>query len=65
MLPWAGWFGCISCLGSFGVNFVHFSGLCAFGCSVAIQYMGVSIVWMAYMYIFLDQRFTNYVHVAS
>ena len=21
--------------------------------------MGVSIVWMAYMYIFLDQRFTN------
>ena len=27
--------------------------------------MGVSIVWVAYMYIFLDQRFTNHVHVAS
>ena len=27
--------------------------------------MGVSIVWMAYIYIFLDQRFTNRVRVAS
>ena len=27
--------------------------------------MGVLIVWVAYMYIFLDQRFTNHVHVAS
>ena len=40
-----------------------------FGCSVANQYilvvMGISIVWVAYMYIFLDQRFTNHVHVAS
>ena len=27
--------------------------------------LGVSIVWMAYMYIFLDQRLTNHVHVAS
>ena len=27
--------------------------------------MGVSIVWVAYVYIFLDQRFTNHVHVAS
>ena len=27
--------------------------------------MGVSIVWVAYMYIFLDQSFTNHVHVAS
>ena len=27
--------------------------------------MGVSIVWMAYMYIYLDQMFTNHVHVAS
>ena len=27
--------------------------------------VGVSIVWVAYMYIFLDQRFTNHVHVAS
>ena len=26
---------------------------------------GVSIVSVAYMYIFLDQRFTNHVHVAS
>ena len=27
--------------------------------------MGVLIVLMAYMYIFLDQRFTNHAHVAS
>ena len=27
--------------------------------------MGVSIVWIAYMNIFLDQRFTNHAHVAS
>ena len=27
--------------------------------------IGVSIVLGAYMYIFLDQRFTNHVHVAS
>ena len=27
--------------------------------------MGVSIVWVAYMYLFLDQKFTYYVHVAS
>ena len=27
--------------------------------------IGVSIVWVAYMYTFLDQRFTNHVHVAS
>ena len=27
--------------------------------------IGVSIVWVAYMYIFWDQRFTNHVHVAS
>ena len=27
--------------------------------------MGVSIVWMAYMNIFLDQKFTNHAHVAS
>ena len=27
--------------------------------------MGVSIVRVAYMYIFLDQKFTNHVHVAS
>ena len=26
--------------------------------------MGASIVWVAHMYIFLDQRFTNHVHVA-
>ena len=27
--------------------------------------MGVTIVWMAYMNIFLDQRFTNHDNVAS
>ena len=27
--------------------------------------IGVSIVWLAYMYIFLDQRFSNHVHVTS
>ena len=27
--------------------------------------MGGSIVWVAYMYTFLDQMFTNHVHVAS
>ena len=27
--------------------------------------MGVSIVWMAYMNIFLDQRITIHAHVAS
>ena len=27
--------------------------------------MGVSIVSVAYMYIFLEQRFTNHAHVAS
>ena len=27
--------------------------------------LGVSIVRVAYMYVFLDQRFTNHVHVAS
>ena len=27
--------------------------------------MGVSIVWVAYMYTFSDQRFTNHVHVSS
>ena len=25
----------------------------------------VSIVWVVYMYIFLDQRFSNHVHMAS
>ena len=27
--------------------------------------MGVLIVWVAYMYIFLNQRFSDHVHVAS
>ena len=27
--------------------------------------IGVSIVWMAYMNTFLDQRFNNHAHVAS
>ena len=30
-----------------------------------LKVMGVSIVSVAYMYIFLDQRFTNHVRVAS
>ena len=70
MLPWAGRFGCISCLGSFNglavlcisVDCVRLGVLWRFSRLVV---MGVSIVWMAYMYIFLDQRFTNHVHVAS
>ena len=32
---------------------------------IRLEVMGVSIVWVAYVYIFLDQRFTNHVHVAS
>ena len=70
MLPWAGRFGCISCLWSFNglavlcisVDCVRLGVLWRFSRLVV---MGVSIVWMAYMYIFLDQRFTNHVHVAS
>ena len=70
MLPWAGRFGRISCLGSLGVS----SGwlVCVFQCTVCVWVrfsilvvMGVSIVWVAYMYIFLDQRFTNHVLVVS
>ena len=30
-----------------------------------LEVMGFSIVWVAYLYIFLDQRFTNHVLVAS
>ena len=30
-----------------------------------LDVMGVTIVWVAYVYIFLDQRFTSHVHVAS
>ena len=30
-----------------------------------LEVMGVTIVWVAYMYIFLDQRFTYHVHVVS
>ena len=29
-----------------------------------LEVMGFN-VWVAYLYIFLDQRFTNHVHVAS
>ena len=47
--------------------------VCVFQCTVCVwvfcgdslEVMGVSIVWVAYVYIFLDQRFTNHVHVAS
>ena len=63
MLPWAGRFGCISCLGSFN----GLAGLCISVDCVCLGVlsrisilvvMGVSIVWVAYMYIFLE-------HVAS
>ena len=68
MLPWAGRFGCISCLGNglavlcISVDCVRLGVLWRFSRLVV---MGVSIVWMAYMNIFLDQRFTNHAHVAS
>ena len=46
--------------------------VCVFQCSVCVLWrinrpvvMGVSIVCVAHMFIFLDQRFTNHVHVAS
>ena len=72
MLPWAGRFECISCLGSW-----DFKGLAGLSISVycvrlgvlwrfsRLVVVGVSNVWVAYMYIFLDQGFTNHVHVAS
>ena len=73
MLPWAVRFECISCLGSLGISrgwlvcvflvyCVRLGVLWRFSRLVVV---GVSIVWVAYMYIFLDQRFTNHVHVAS
>ena len=45
MLPWAGRFGCISCLGSLGVSmgwlvYVFQWTVCVFVCSVANQYTG-------------------------
>ena len=43
------------------VDFVRLGVLWLFSRLVV---MGVSIVWEAYIYIFLDQRFTNHVHVA-
>ena len=70
MLPWAGRFGCICCRRSFN----ELAGLCISVYCVRLGIlwrfsrlvvMGVSIVWVAYMYIFLDQRFTCHVHVAS
>ena len=70
MLPWAGRLGCISCLGSLGVSVGWLA--CVFQCTVCVLWrfnrlvvMGVSIVWVAYVYIFLDQRFSKHVHVAS
>ena len=73
MIPWAGRFGCISCLGVWEFQLVgwlvYFSGLHA---RLGVMWrfsrlvvMGISIVWVAYMYIFFDQKFTNHVHVAS
>ena len=55
-------------------SFSGFAGLCILVHCVCLGVlwrvsrlvvMGVSIVWVAYMYIFLDQKFTNHVHVAS
>ena len=58
-------------------EFGSFNGLAGFCISVycvrlsvlwrfnRLEVMGVTIVWVAYVYIFLDQRFTNHVHVAS
>ena len=55
-------------------NFMGLAGLCISVYCVRLGVLwrfsrlvvvGVSIVWVAYMYIFLDQRFTNHVHVAS
>ena len=68
MLLWARRFGCISCL----LN--GLAGLCISVDCVRIGVLwqfsrlvvkGVSIVWVTYVYIFLGQRFTNHVHVAS
>ena len=39
--------------------------LCVLSRISILVVMGVLIVWVAYMYIFLNQRFTNHVHVAS
>ena len=73
MLPWAGRFWCISCTREFG-SFNGFAGLCISVYCVRLGVlwrfsrlvvMSVSIVWVAYMYLFLDQNFTNCVHVAS
>ena len=58
-------------------EFGSFNGLAGFCISVycvrlgvlwrfsRLMVMGVSIVCVAYMYIFMDQRFTNHVHVAT
>ena len=57
----------------FGI-FNGLAGLCILVCCVRLGVLlrfsrlvviGVSIVWVAYMYIFLDQIFTYHVHVAS
>ena len=44
------------------VDCVHLGELWRFG---RLMVMSFSIVWVAYMYIFSDQMFTNHVHVAS
>ena len=50
-------------------NFKGLAGLCisvyCVRLGVRLVVVGVSIVWVAYMNIFLDQRFTNHVHVTS
>ena len=57
-------------------EFGSFNGLTGLCISVYCVRLGIlwrfsrlaimsSIVWVAYMYIFWDQRFTNHVHLAS
>ena len=69
MLPWAGRFGCNSYLGSLGVSMGWL--VCVFQCTVCVRvFCGDSVDWwlwvfhLSFMYIFLDQRFTNHVYVA-
>ena len=57
-------FGCFNGLAGLCIS-VDCVCLCVLSRISILVVKGVSIVWVAYMYIFLDQRFTNHVHVAS
>ena len=74
-MVWVRRFGCISCLGSLGglnglaglcisVDCVRYGVLLFCGDSVDWWVMSVSIFWVAYMFIFSVQTFTDHVHVA-